>query len=81
MSSPGSVAVAAAVAGWFASPKEVYGPVCLCGTPLVSGSVVGAVTRWLCTHCGRAFCRECGGMLARRGGCDVCTICGAGECG
>jgi|GEM_PF-1846443 len=51
-------------------------PLCPCGTLLLS-----TAAQWLCAHCGRAFCRECGGTIARSGGCDVCTVCGAGSCG
>ncbi len=51
-------------------------PSCLCGTPLVL-----AAGQWLCAHCGQAFCHECGGTIARTGGCDICTVCGAGNCG
>lgn len=53
-------------------------PSCLCGTPLALAAAAG---QWLCAHCGQAFCRECGGTVARSGGCDVCTVCGAGNCG
>jgi hypothetical protein len=50
--------------------------VCLCGTPLRAQA-----DHWDCIHCGRAFCRECGGPIARSGGCDMCTVCGSGACG
>ena len=61
---------------WCAAPKTPSAPACLCGT------VLAAVTGyWLCGHCGRAFCRDCGGVVARMGGCDICTVCGAGSCG
>ena len=62
---------------WGASPpaQKRNLPSCLCGTPLAV-----AVGQWLCLHCGRAFCRDCGGTVARSGGCDVCTVCGAGSC-
>jgi len=63
---------AAMMAGW----HSMGGMVCLCGTPLRA-----AVNHWDCHHCGRAFCRECGGPIARNGGCDVCTVCGSGMCG
>lgn len=53
-------------------------PLCLCGTPLVTDVEHGL---WMCTHCGRAYCRDCGGMMARVGGCDTCTVCGMGMCG
>ncbi len=53
-------------------------PLCLCGTPLVTDIEMGV---WICTHCGRAFCRDCGGTMARVGGCDTCTVCGMGMCG
>jgi len=53
-------------------------PLCLCGTPLVTDVEMGI---WMCAHCGRAFCRDCGGMMARVGGCDTCTVCGMGMCG
>ena len=53
-------------------------PLCLCGSPMITDLDAGL---WACSHCGRAFCRDCGGMMARAGGCDVCTICGAGACG
>lgn len=60
------------------------GMVCLCGTPLraeVSDLRITASSRWDCHHCGRVFCRECGGPVARYGGCDMCTVCGNGMCG
>lgn len=53
-------------------------PLCLCGTPLVTDIEAGL---WVCEHCGRAFCRDCGGMMTRVGGCDTCTVCGMGMCG
>lgn len=53
-------------------------PLCLCGTPLVTDLVLGV---WVCGHCGRSFCRDCGGTMARVGGCDTCTVCGMGMCG
>ena len=40
-----------------------------------------------CKGCGEVYfphrlvCRECGGPIARQGGCDVCTVCGSGMCG
>ena len=53
-------------------------PLCLCGSPMITDLDAGL---WACSHCGRAFCRDCGGMMARAGGCDICTVCGAGACG
>ena len=61
--------------------RENARPLCLCGTPLAAVEGTNLAVFWRCTHCGRAFCHECGGMLARWGGCDVCTVCGAGQCG
>lgn len=67
-----------AVAGWRMSHRESFGPSCLCGTPLAADA---QAELWLCAHCGRAFCRDCGGVVTRAGGCDVCTVCGVGACG
>ena len=53
--------------------------VCLCGTPANGGRARAG--HWDCHHCGRAFCRECGGPMTRSGGCDMCTVCGSGVCG
>jgi hypothetical protein len=63
--------------GWLVPCGAAVGPLCLCGTPM-SADVHQAL--WLCPHCGRAFCRDCGGMMARVGGCDTCTVCGMGMC-
>ena len=59
-----------------ATPATTTRMTCLCGTPLRAHA-----SHWDCTHCGRAFCRDCGGPIARSGGCDVCTVCGSGSCG
>ena len=64
--------------GWLIPRRESFGPSCLCGTPLAADAIADL---WLCSHCGRAFCRDCGGVVARAGGCDQCTVCGAGACG
>ena len=50
--------------------------ICLCGTPLQVEA-----NQWGCLHCGRTFCRDCGGPIARSSGCDMCTVCGSGMCG
>jgi hypothetical protein len=62
--------------GWLMPMKITAAVVCLCGTPLRARA-----GHWDCHHCGRAFCRECGGPMTRNGGCDVCTVCGSGMCG
>jgi hypothetical protein len=64
--------------GAWAYGRVMSVPLCLCGTPLVTDVEMGL---WLCGHCGRAFCRDCGGTMARVGGCDTCTVCGMGMCG
>jgi hypothetical protein len=70
------IGVLASAAGRPIALKSPVTVMCLCGTPLRAQT-----NHWDCNHCGRAFCRECGGPIARQGGCDMCTVCGSGVCG
>lgn len=48
---------------------------CLCGAwlNLLSDSLH-------CDVCGADYCAECGGRVARMGGCTICLSCGASRC-